>query len=189
MAAETARRAVRVATTLSPLNAERIELAPEPVYSDLTWVSDYVIDPFDVPAADKIGVLGEYSGRLLATDGVDHVSASLEAAKEQTFYADTFGSSVTQQRVRVQPRFDAVAVDAAAGTFESMRTLAPPTARGWEFVAGDDVWDWTTELAELPTLLAEKTKAPSVVAGPTDLVIDPTNLCLLYTSPSPRDRS
>ena len=46
------------------------------------------------------------------------------------------------------------------------------------FVAGDDVWDWTTELAELPTLLAEKTKAPSVVAGPTDLVIDPTNLWL-----------
>ena len=56
-----------------------------------------------------------------------------------------------------------------------MRTLAPPTGRGWETLAGDDVWDWSTELAELPTLLAEKTKAPSVVAGPTDLVIDPTN--------------
>ena len=40
------------------------------------------------------------------------------------------------------------------------------------------MWDWTAELAELPTLLAEKTKAPSVVAGPTDLVIDPTNLWL-----------
>jgi TldD protein len=59
-----------------------------------------------------------------------------------------------------------------------MRTLAPPTARGWEFVGGDDVWDWTTELAELPSLLAEKTKAPTVVAGPTDLVIDPSNLWL-----------
>ena len=50
--------------------------------------------------------------------------------------------------------------------------------RGWEFVAGDDVWDWSTELAELPSLLAEKTKAPSVVAGATDLVIDPSNLWL-----------
>ena len=76
------------------------------------------------------------------------------------------------------PMLEAVAVDAAAGSFESMRTLAPPTARGWEALAGDDVWDWTSELAELPTLLAEKTKAPSVVAGPTDLVIDPTNLWL-----------
>jgi TldD protein len=59
-----------------------------------------------------------------------------------------------------------------------MRTLAPPTARGWEYVAGDDVWDWTEELAQLPSLLAEKTKAPSVSAGPTDLVIDPSNLWL-----------
>jgi TldD protein len=178
VAAETARRAVRVAATLAPLNAERIELAPEPVYSDVTWVSDYAVDPFDVPAADKIGVLGEYSGRLLATDGVDHVSAGLHAVKEQAFYADTFGSSITQQRVRLQPSFDAVAVDSAAGSFETMRTLAPPTARGWEYLAGDEVWDWSTELAELPTLLAEKTKAPTVLAGPTDLVIDPSNLWL-----------
>jgi TldD protein len=178
VAAETAQRAVRVATTLAPLNAERIELAPEPVYTDVSWVSDYRIDPFDVASADKIAVLGEYSGRLLAADGVDHVSAGLNAVKEQTFYADTFGSSITQQRVRVLPTLEAVTVDAAAGTFETLRTLAPPTARGWEAVAGDDVWHWSEELAQLPSLLAEKAKAPSVTAGLTDLVIDPSNLWL-----------
>ena len=178
VAAETARRAVRVASTLASLNAERIELAAEPVYPDAHWVSDYVIDPFDVPSTDKIGVLAEYSGRLMAADGVDHVSASLYAVKEQTFYADTFGSSITQQRMRVQPDLEATAVDTAQGTFETMSTLAPPTARGWEAVAGDDVWDWSTELAEMPSLLAEKIKAPTVIAGPTDLVIDPTNLWL-----------
>lgn len=178
VAADTARRAVAVATTLAPLNAEGIELAPEPVYRDVSWVSDYRVDPFTVPAADKIAVLGDYSGRLLATHGVDHVSAGLHTAKEQTFYADTFGSSITQQRVRVLPTLDAVTVDSAAGTFETMRTLVPPTARGWEVVAGDEVWDWTAELAELPSLLAEKVKAPSVAAGSADLVIDPTNLWL-----------
>jgi TldD protein len=178
VAAETARRAVRVGTILAPLNAERIELAAEPVYTDVSWVPDYRIDPFDVGSADKIAVLGEYSGRLLAADGVDHVSAGLRAAKEQTFYADTFGSSITQQRVRVMPTLEAVTVDAAAGTFDTMRTLAPPTARGWEVVAGDDVWNWSEELAELPSLLAEKAKAPSVTAGSTDLVIHPSNLWL-----------
>lgn len=178
VAADTARRAVRVAATLASLNAERIALAAEPVYADATWVSDYLIDPFEVPAADKIAVLDEYSGRLLAADGVDHVSAGLHAVKEQAFYADTFGSSITQQRVRLQPTLEATTVDAAEGTFETMRTLVPPMARGWEVVAGDDVWDWSTELAQLPSLLAEKTKAPGVVAGPTDLVIDPTNLWL-----------
>ena len=178
VAADTARRAVAVARALAPLNTERIELAPEPAYTDVTWVSSYQIDPFDVPTADKIAVLGEYSGRLLASDGVDHVSAAVNCVKEQTFYADTFGSRITQQRVRLQPVLDAVAVDAASGTFESMRTLAPPTGRGWEVVASDDVWDWSTELAQIPDLLAEKVKAPSVVAGPTALVIDPTNLWL-----------
>jgi TldD protein len=178
IAAETARRAVKVATTLAPLNAERIELAPEPVYTDVSWVSDYRIDPFDVGSADKIGVLREYSGRLLAADGVDHVSAGLNAVKEQTFYTDTFGSSITQQRVRVMPTLEAVTVDAAAGTFDAMRSLAPPTAQGWEVVAGDDVWNWTDELVQLPALLAEKAKAPSVTAGSTDLVIDPSNLWL-----------
>ncbi len=176
VAADTARRAVQVAKTLAALNAERVELAAEPVYRDASWVSDYRIDPFDVPTSEKIDVLEDYSGRLLAADGVNHVTAALTAVKEQTFYADTFGSSITQQRVRLMPVCDAVTV--GPDGFDSMRTLAPPTARGWEAVAGDDVWDWTRELAELPVLLAEKVKSPSVTPGPTDLVIDPTNLWL-----------
>jgi TldD protein len=178
VAAETARRAVHVATTLAALNTERVELAPEPVYTDASWVSDYRIDPFAVPAADKIALLEDYSGRLLGADGIDHVSAGLTAAKEQTFYADTFGSSITQQRVRVLPSLEAVTVNAEAGTFDSMRTLAPPMGRGWEALVGDEVWNWTDELAQLPALLAEKIKAPSVTPGLKDLVIDPTNLWL-----------
>ncbi len=178
IAADCARHAVGVAVTLAALNAERIELADEPVYPDATWVSNYRIDPFAIPTEEKVALLREYSARLLASDGVDHVSAMVMSVKEQTFYADTFGSAITQQRVRIMPTLEAVSVDAAVGNFESMRTLAPPTARGWEAVADDQVWDWSGELAELPVLLAEKAKSPSVVAGPTDLVIDPTNLWL-----------
>ncbi len=65
--------------------------------------------------------------------------------------------------------------------FETMRTLAPPVGRGWEFLtgpAGNGNWDWDGELAELPELLAEKLHAPSVQAGTYDLVIDPSNLWL-----------
>ncbi len=178
VAADTARRAVQVATILKALNAERVELAPEPVYADATWVSNYQIDPFSVPIADKVAVLADYSERLLAADGVDHVSAVVIVVKEQTFYADTVGSSITQQRVRLLPRLEAVSVDAAVGGFDSMRTLVPPMARGWEALAGDEVCDWSGELAQIPSLLAEKLKAPSVTPGPTDLVIDPTNLWL-----------
>ena len=36
---------------------------------DVTWVSSYEIDPFGVPDAEKIGLLAEWSERLLAADG------------------------------------------------------------------------------------------------------------------------
>lgn len=179
-AARTAGRAVEVARALRALNRERVELAPEPVYRDATWVSGYTLDPFAVPTAQKVDLLGDYSGRLAAADGVDHVTAGVLQVKEQTFYADLAGSTLTQQRVRLHPELEATAVDASVGSFETMRTLAPPVGRGWEYLetSADGAWDWDTELARIPEWLAEKTKAPSVTAGPTDLVIDPSNLWL-----------
>nr|WP_324192771.1 TldD/PmbA family protein [Nocardia transvalensis] len=178
-ATEVARRAVTVATTLRALNRERVELADEPVYQGVQWVSSYAIDPFTVPTPEKVALLQEYSERLAAADGVDHVTASVLQVKEQVFYADTAGSSITQQRVRLHPQLEAIAVDPAAGAFETMRTVAAPAGRGWEYVTGaDGVWDWSGELAQIPEWLAEKVKAPTVEPGPTDLVIDPTNLWL-----------
>ena len=180
-AARTAAQAVEVARALRALNRERVELAPEPVYPDAVWVSGYEVDPFEVPTAEKIELLGDYSARLSSADGVDHVTASVMQVKEQTFYADLAGSTITQQRVRLHPQLEATAVDQSAGSFETMRTLAPPAGRGWEYLGagvGPGSWDWATELARIPEWLAEKAKAPSVTSGPTDLVIDPTNLWL-----------
>jgi TldD protein len=58
-----------------------------------------------------------------------------------------------------------------------MRTLAPPAGRGWEYVTGTG-WDFDAEIAQLPELLREHAKAPSVEPGRYDLVIDPSNLWL-----------
>jgi len=177
-AADAATRAVTVARTLRPLNRDRVQWADEPVYPEAEWLSAYEIDPFTVPVGDKALLLTAFSRRLLDAAGVDHVTAGLEQVKEQTFYADLAGSVITQQRVRVLPHREAAPGDRRAGTFESMRTLAPPVARGWEYLSSDDHWDWAGELDRLPGWLAEKAQAPSVTPGPTDLVIDPTNLWL-----------
>ncbi|MCX3063977.1 TldD/PmbA family protein [Streptomyces beihaiensis] len=155
----------------------RVELADEPVHADRTWISSYEIDPFSVPQEDRAGLLAEWSAGLLAADGVSHVDASLLAFHENKFYADTAGTVTTQQRVRVHPQLTAVAVDEASGEFDSMRTLAPPVGRGWEYLTGTG-WDWAGELAEIPEHLAEKMRAPSVRAGSYDLVVDPSNLWL-----------
>jgi len=178
---EAARRvaelAVEMARVSRPVNTERIELAEEPVHGDVSWVSAYDIDPFTVPDADKIALLAERSSRLLGADGVEHVDAALVQVLENKFYADLAGTTTTQQRVRVHPSLTVIAVDRDSGDFETMRTLAPPAGRGWEYLTGTG-WDWDAELAELPELLVEKVRAPSVQAGSYDLVIAPSNLWL-----------
>ncbi|MEU8914214.1 TldD/PmbA family protein [Streptomyces nigrescens] len=156
---------------------ERVELAPEPAHPDRTWVSSYEINPFDVPDTDKTGLLAEWSTQLLAAEGVAHADAALLTVQENKFYADTAGTSTTQQRVRLHPQLTAVAVDPASGDFDSMRTLAPPVGRGWEYLTGGH-YDWDGELARIPEHLAEKMRAPTVEAGAYDLVVDPSNLWL-----------
>ncbi|TWV39565.1 TldD/PmbA family protein [Streptomyces misionensis] len=183
---DAAARVASQAVTMAKLSAqviraagskERVELADEPVHADRTWVSSYEIDPFSVPAEEKTALLAQWSARLLAADGVDHVDASLHTVHENKFYADTAGTVTTQQRVRLHPELTAVSVDGSSGEFDSMRTLAPPAGRGWEYLTGTG-WDWEEELARIPELLAEKMRAPSVEPGLYDLVIDPSNLWL-----------
>jgi TldD protein len=181
-AALTAAQAVDVAKVSRPVNMERVELADEPVYTGTAWVSAYDIDPFEVPDADKVGLLADRSRRLLAADGVDHVDAGLLQVLENKFYADLAGTSTTQQRVRVHSAIEAVAIDRESGRFETLRTVVPPAGRGWEHVGGGTngagAWDWDAQLAEMPQQLVEKLRAPSVEPGRYDLVLDPTNLWL-----------
>ena len=173
-AAETA---VRVAQVSARMSTDRVELADEPVHHDVRWVSAYEINPFDVPEQEKVALLADYSRRLLSAANVSHVTAGLSQVLEGKYYADTAGTVVTQQRVRVNPSIQALSVDAASGRFETMDSLAPPVGRGWEYLTGTG-WDWGSELAELPGLLAAKMAAPSVEPGRYDLVIDPSNLWL-----------
>ncbi len=173
-AARAAQAAVDVARVAAAVNTERIELAGEPAHGEVSWVSAYEVDPFRVGVADKIALLAGWSSELLARDGIDHVDASLLQVKECKFYCDG-ATTATQQRVRLHPSVTAVAVE-AGGRFETMRTLAPPVGRGYEFL--DSGWDFAAELAEMPELLAAKLAAPSVQPGRYDLVIDPSNLWL-----------
>jgi TldD protein len=174
-AARAAAEAVDVARVAAPVAAERIELAAEPAYGDVTWVSAYEIDPFAVSVGDKVALLADWSRALLADRRVAHADAELLQVRECKFYADGATTSL-QQRVRVHPELTAVSVD-PGGRFETMRTLAPPAGRGWEYLTGTG-WDFPAELAQLPELLAEKLAAPSVRPGRYDLVIDPSNLWL-----------
>jgi TldD protein len=172
-----AEEAVATAQVTSPAVRERVELAEEPPHGESAWTSSYRLDPAEIPMADKVALLEDWSGRLLGSPGVDHVTAYVLAVVEDKHYADLSGTVTSQKRVRVHPVMEATAVNAEAAEFETMRSLAPPAGRGWEYLLGEG-WDWDQELARIPEYLAERVKAPTVEAGVYDLVIDPTNLWL-----------
>ena len=171
-----AERAVEVAMVAADMTTAPVEIAPEPTYDDVTWVSSYEVEPFSVPTSQKADLLVDWTNRLRRHDAVEHATASLQQVLENKYYADLSGTRTTQQRVRLQPHFEAMGTDEATGVFDSMASIAPPVGRGWEYLT--DGYDWDGELAEVPELLAEKLTAPSVEAGSYDLVIDPSNLWL-----------
>ncbi|GAA0979736.1 Metalloprotease TldD [Nocardioides aquaticus] len=174
-----AERAVGVARVAATMTTEPVRLAPEPTYDDVTWVSDYDVDPLGVPVAEKAAVLVDWTARLLRSDAVDHATAFLLQVHENKYYADLAGTRTTQQRVRLQPGFEAMG--STATSFDAMASIAPPVGRGWEYCTGtpaQGAWDWDAELAEVPDLLAEKLAAPSVEPGTYDLLVHPSNLWL-----------
>ena len=174
-AARLAERAVATAKVSRPLTPVSVELADEPVYPDASWVSAYEINPFDVDEATKSGRLLELNEVLLAAPGVSHADSMLAYVQENKFFASLAGTTTTQQRVRIQTQLTAVSVGDHG--FATMRSTAPPTGRGWEYLTGTG-WDFDAEIAEIPELLAEQVAAPSVLAGHYDLVIHPSNLFL-----------
>ena len=169
--------AVRVARLAATMTTEPVVLAPEPVHADVTWVSSHDINPLHVPTAEKAAVLIDWTRRLRSGTAVGHATAFLQQVQENKFYADLRGTRTIQQRVRLQPGFEASGSDERTGIFDTMASIAPPVGRGWEYLT-DGSWDWDAEIAEVPDLLAEKLAAPSVEAGRYDLVIHPSNLWL-----------
>jgi TldD protein len=172
-----AETAVTVAQVAAKMTRRPVELAGEPVYDDVTWVSAYDVDPLEVPLAEKTGLFTGWTRELVGAEGVDHATGGLQQVHENKYYADLAGSQITQQRVRMEPYLEVHGSDPSRGAFDSMRTIAPPVGRGWEYLT-DGPFDFDAERARLPELLREKLAAPSVEAGTYDLVIHPSNLWL-----------
>ena len=98
-----AETAVAVAQVAAAMTTTPVELAPEPVHDDVTWVSGYDVNPLEVPTRDKAALLADWTERLRAGAAVAHATAFLQQVQENKYYADLSGTRTTQQRVRLQP--------------------------------------------------------------------------------------
>ena len=166
-AARAAAEAVEVARVAAAINTERIELAAEPAHGEVSWVSAYQVDPFRSASPRRSGCwptgargCSPATGSTTSTPRCCRSrSASSTATAPPRPPSSGSGSHPERDRVAVEPD----------GRFETMRTLAPPAGRGYEYLGGspwsgaaaDGAWDFAAELAEMPGLLAAKLAAPA----------------------------
>src|SRR6476661_8535436 len=73
-----AETAVTVAQVAAKMTRRRVEVAPEPVHDDVTWVSAYDVNPLDVPLAEKTSLFAGWTRELIDAEGVDHASGGLQ---------------------------------------------------------------------------------------------------------------
>ena len=134
IAKKLAQTAVAMAKTSKPLSTELVSLVTEPVYANQTWVSDYEIDPFEVSDSEKKDRLADLSNRLLKSSSVNHTSAQTMYVKEQKHYADSYGTSTTQQRVRIQSQIESA--NTALNLCAHWLSLLALAGNGWEIRIG-----------------------------------------------------
>ncbi len=177
-------RAVNQAVLASSLSGHPVQLAHEPRHTG-SWDSGRCVDPNTVPIADRLDLMRSRAADLLRSQYVQHVDAHLQNVSEAVDYANSEGTVIQQQRMRVMAEWTAISIDSKTADFHSLTTSAPPVGRGWEYITGDGEsvgssqrWDWDSEINAMPEFLAEKVASPSIEPGTYTLVLDPTNLWL-----------
>lgn len=166
-------RALDNARAVRPIQTRPITLERLPA-QEAEWIMPMAVDPFSIAPRDKADLL--LAINAAARDaGADFCSASLSVAREERFFASSFGSRIRQTRTRVYPTFTATAIDRGGGRFASRDCLAPARGAGWEAVENAGLLEEAT-LAGAQA--REKLGARPVSTGDCDIVIDPTNLWL-----------
>ena len=130
-----AEEAVQVAMVASRMTTRRIRLAPEPVHDDVTWVSAYDINPLEVPVAEKSSLLVDWTRRLTrarrrrARGGRPAAGPGEQVLRRPGRHPHH--PAADPDACRASRRW---APTATTGVFDSMRSIAPPVGRGWEFL-------------------------------------------------------
>jgi TldD protein len=169
-----AQEAAAIAKANRVARDRRVELAPSPAHTDVTWRSAYTIDPFTVPVEEKADLLLRANAEALKAPDVRFVNSGLSFVKEERNYANTDGSIITQDYVRSWVTLACTAV--GQGDFATRGPeVVQPHGRGWEYVLEADI---VTNALRWGEEASEKLKAKTVEPGRYDLILHPSQLFL-----------
>ncbi|MBD2713703.1 TldD/PmbA family protein [Microvirga sp. STR05] len=192
--AKAAQLAVAIAKANSVVQKEKVQLAPQKGFGEVSWKAPIQQNAFTVPIKDKVDLLLNANAKALE-NGASFVNSVLFQVNEQKYFASTDGSYIDQDIHRIWPTFGVTAIDRASGKFRSRQALSAPMGLGYEYLipkaadkiagpAGSDVfgyrnsYDMLEDIVRATKQVKEKLTAKSVVPGKYDLVLDPHHLGL-----------
>ena len=192
--AKAAQLAVQIAKANSKVQKEKVQLAPQKGFGEVSWKAPIQQNAFEVPIKYKVDLLLGVNAKALDL-GVSFINSVLFQVNEQKYFASTDGSYIDQDIHRIYPTFGVTAIDRASGKFRSRQALSSPMGLGYEYLtpkaadkvagpAGSDIigyknsYDMLEDVALAAKQVKQKLTAKSVVPGKYDLVLDPHHLGL-----------
>ncbi|RZM29832.1 MAG: TldD/PmbA family protein [Pedobacter sp.] len=189
--AKAAEMAVAIAKGNSRLLTEKVQLAPQKGFGEVSWKTPIEINALEVPIPEKVAMLLEVNREAMKA-GAKFVNSNLFMINEQKYFASTDGSYIDQDIHRIWPNFTVTKVDAAGGKFETRNALSAPMGMGFEYlrpkeeekIKGGPVtmyknrYDILEDVKEAVAHVDEKLKAKPIAPGKYDLVLDPSHLFL-----------
>ena len=189
-----AQLAVSIAKANAKVQKEKVQLAPQKGYGEVSWRTPLKQNAFEVPVAQKVELLLAANAKAL-DNGASFVNSSLFQINEQKYFASTDGSYIDQDVHRIWPTFSVTGIDRASGKFRSRDALSAPMGLGYEYLtplAADKIpgaagtgligyrnsYDMLEDAGLAARQVKEKLTAKSVTAGKYDLVLDPNHLGL-----------
>ncbi len=170
-----AREAVAIAKAMRVARDRAVVLTPSPAYRDVTWTSEYTVDPFTVSVEEKADLLLKANAEALKAKGVKYVFSGLFFVKEERNFANTDGTVVAQTAVRSWPLMQITAISPDFTDFQNRGNVVAPMGRGWEYVLSCDLVGHAGRWGEEA---AQKLGAKPVEVGRYDLVLHPSHLWL-----------
>jgi len=188
--AKAAAQAVAIAKENARILTEKVQLAPQKGFGEVTWKAPIEKNAFEVPIKEKVDLLLSVNDAAMK-GGANFINSFMFLVNEQKYFASTDGSYIDQDIHRIWPTFFITKIDSATGKFETRNALSAPMGMGYEYMNArpqDKIKGVTTlykgrydmlEDAKLGAAQAtEKITAKSVEPGKYDLVLDPSHLWL-----------
>jgi TldD protein len=173
--ADAARNAVAIAKANRVARDQAITLVPTEVHSNVSWRSEFEIDPWTISIEEKADLLLRANAEAMKAKNVAFVFSGMFFVRDERNYANSDGSVINQLAIKSWPVLQATAVSPDRTDFQNRTAATAPMGRGWEYVKQLDLVARGRQAGEDASA---KLSAKPVDVGRYDLVLDPGNMWL-----------